>query len=461
MMIHRASSLFLASLVACTTIPVGAQGLRLPAGGAAVPAAATAGGTSNPGASQRSADYIVAIVNTEPITNQQVRLEMQRVARQLSQAQRPIPDAGELAAQVLEQLIVDRAQLQVAREAGIKIDPSAIDDAEQSVARQNQVNVAEMHRRLAADGIDVSVFRSQLRDQLLQVRIRDREVNQKVRVSELDIDQYLRERQKNPDDAQSELNIAHVLVALPDDASPAQIAAAQSKAQRILDSARAGDDFTKLARENSDAGGAAASGGEIGLRQANRYPALFVDSTRALPVGGLTLIRSGAGFHVLKVIEKHAGGMPAATAAQTHASHILLRLSPQLGEAEARAKLTDFRKRIVAGQADFATLAKENSQDGSAAAGGDLGWANPGQFVPEFEEVMGSLAPGQISEPLVSRFGAHLIKVIERRTVQLSQREQREAVRAILREQKLGDAYALWVQDLRARAYVEMREPPS
>jgi peptidyl-prolyl cis-trans isomerase SurA len=460
MMIHRASSLFLASLVACTAFPLGAQSLRMPVGPAA-PLAATAGGTSTPGAAQTSADYIVAIVNTEPITNQQVRLEMQRVARQLSQAQRPVPDAGELAARVLEQLIVDRAQLQAAREAGIKIDQSAIDDAEQSVARQNQVDVAEMHRRLAADGVELSVFRNHLRDQLMQSRIRDREVDQKVRVSELDIDQYLRERQKNPNDAQTELNIAQVLVALPDAASPAQIAAAQSKAQRILDRARAGDDFAKLAGENSDAAGAAASGGEIGLRPADRYPTLFVDATRSLPVGGLTLIRSGAGFHVLKVIEKHADGMPASTAVQTHASHILLRLSPQLGEAEARARLADFRKRILAGQADFATLAKENSQDGSAAEGGDLGWANPGQFVPEFEEVMSSLAPGQISEPLVSRFGVHLIKVIERRTVQLTQREQREAVRAIVREKKLNDAYALWMQDLRARAYVEMREPPS
>jgi peptidyl-prolyl cis-trans isomerase SurA len=457
MMIHRASSLLLASLVACTAMSLGAQGLRIPA----APSAATAGGTSTSGAAQRSADYIVAIVNSEPITNQQVRLEMQRVARQLSQAQRPVPDAGELAARVLEQLIVDRAQLHLAREAGIKVDQAAIDDAEQAVARQNQIDVAEMHRRLAADGIELSVFRSQLRDQLMQVRIRDREVNQKVRVSELDIDQYLREQQKIPDDAQSELNIAHVLVALPEDASPAQVAAAQSKAQRILDRARAGDDFAKLAGENSDAAGAAASGGEIGLRKADRYPTLFVDSTRALPVGGLTLIRSGAGFHVLKVIEKHAGGMPASTAVQTHASHILLRLSPQLSEAQARTKLADFRKRILAGQSDFAALAKENSQDGSAAEGGDLGWANPGQFVPEFEEVLNSLAPGQISEPLVSRFGVHLIKLIERRTVQLSQREQREAVRAIVREKKLNDAYTLWMRDLRARAYVEMREPPS
>ena len=459
MTIHRASSLFLASLIACTAVHVGAQSLRLPGGGAAPAAAGNA--TSKAGVAQKSADYIVAIVNSEPITNQQVRIEMQRAARQLSQAQRPLPDADELAAQVLEQLIVDRAQLHVAREAGIKIDASAIDEAEQSVARQNQVDVPEVRRRLAADGVDLSLFRSQLRDQLMLVRIRDRDVNQKVRVSELEIDQYLRDKQNSPLDAQSELNIAHVLVALPDDASPAQVAAAQTKAQRILDSARAGDDFAKLARENSDAAGAAASGGEIGLRQADRYPALFVDATRALTVGGLTLIRSGAGFHVLKVLENRAGGMPATTTAQTRASHILLRISPQLTEAAARAKLSDFRTRLLAGQADFATLAKDNSQDGSAAEGGDLGWASAGQFVPEFEEAMGSLAPGQISAPLVSRFGVHLIKVVERRTVQLSQREQREAIRSILREKKLNDAYALWVQDLRARAYVEMRDPPS
>ena len=455
MMKLRAFSLPLASLVACTAISVGAQGLRLQS----APAAAATGAATT-GASQRSSDYIVAIVNTEPITNQQVRLETQRLARQLAQAQRPIPDEGELAAQVLEQLIIDRAQLHLARESGIKIDEAAVDEAELSVARRNQVDVAEIRRRLAADGLDFGVFRNQLRDQLMLIRVREREVNQKVRISELDIDQYLRDQQKNQDTSLAELNIAHVLVALPEDASAAQIATAQSKAQRVLDSARAGEDFARLARENSDAPGAA-DGGEIGLRQADRYPVLFVDAARALPVGGLTLVRSGAGFHVLKVIDKRAGGMPATNTIQTRASHILLRPSVQLGEAAAREKLADFRKRILAGQADFATLAKENSQDGSAARGGDLGWASSGQFVPEFEEAMNALAPGQIGEPLVSRFGVHLIKVEERRTVQLSQREQREAIRAMLREKKLDTAYATWVQDLRARAYVEMREPPT
>lgn len=455
MMIHRAFSLTLASLVACTAISAGAQGLRLQG----VPSSA-ANGAAAASSSQRSADYIVAIVNTEPITNLQLRLEMQRRARQLAQAQQPIPDEREMTAQVMEQLINDRVQLHAARESGIKIDEAAVDEAEQTVARRNQVDVAEIRRRLASDGVDLAVFRGQLRDQLTLIRVREREVTQKVRVSELEIDQYLRDQQKKPDPSQSELNIAHVLVALPDDASAAQIATAQGKAQRVLDSARAGEDFARLARENSNAVGAA-DGGEFGLRRADRYPVLFVDATRDIPVGGLTLVRSGAGFHVLKVIEKRAGGMPPASTVQTHASHILLRLSAQLGEAAASEKLAEFRKRVLAGQADFATLAKENSQDGSAAQGGDLGWTGPRQFVPEFEEAMNALAPGQISEPLVSRFGVHLIKVLERRTVQLSQREQREAIRVMLREKKIDTAYAAWVQDLRARAYVEMREPPA
>ena len=459
MMIHRAVSLTLASIVACGALSAGAQGLRLSPGpaGAVAPAA---GSAASDGA-QRPSDYIVAVVNSEPITNQQVRLEMQRVARQFAQAQRPIPDTAELTAQVLERLITERAQLHVAREAGIKIDDTAIDDAEQSVARQNQVDVAEIRKRLAADGIDLSLFRGQLRDQLMMVKVRDREVNQKVKVSELDIDQYVRDQQKGQDDSQLELNIAHVLIAVAEDAGAAQIAAVQSRAQRVLEKARAGDDFVALARENSDAANAGPSGGEIGLRRADRYPPLFVDATRSLPVGGLTLIRSPAGFHVLKVLEKRVAGMPPSTIQQTHASHILLRVSPQLSEAAARAKLATFRRQIIAGETDFAASAKQNSQDGSAAQGGDLGWANPGQFVPEFEEVLSGLAPGEISEPLVSRFGVHLIKVIERRTAPLSQREKREAIRNILREKKLDEAYATWVQDLRSRAYVEMREPPS
>ena len=171
-------------------------------------------------------------------------------------------------------------------------------------------------------------------------------------------------------------------------------------------------------------------------------------------------VRSGAGFHVLKLLEQRREGLPAATVVQQRARHILLRTSAQMTEGMARDKLNDFRRRINASQTDFATLAKENSQDGSAASGGDLGWANPGQFVPEFEEVLNRLAPGQISDPLISRFGVHLIQLLERRNAAISEREQREQVRNMLREKKIDEVYVTWAQEVRAKAYVELRDPP-
>lgn len=448
-MTQRVVSLLFGSLLSAA---VAAQAQNQPLPGA------TASGAV-PVTGQRAADYIVAVVNSEPITNQQLRAEVDRVLRQMALAQQRAPDVRELAPQVLERLINDRTQLHFARDAGIRVDEAAVDEAEQNVARQNQIDTVEMYRRLAADGFDRKQFRSQLRDQLTIVRVREREVLQRVKVSELEIDQYLREKQASQDVSSMELNIAHVLVGLPDEPDATQLAAAQAKAQRLLDRARAGDDFARLARENSDALNAAA-GGQMGLRPADRYPTLFVNAARDLAVGSLTTVRSGAGIHVLKVLEKRAAGMPASATEQTRASHILLRLSSQLPEAAARERLLAIKKRLEAGQADFATLARESSQDGSAAQGGDLGWAAPGMFVPEFEEVMGTLAPGQISEPLVSRFGVHLITVMERRTVGLSQREMRDSVRAILREKKQEDAFLSWVQELRSRAYVEMRQPP-
>lgn len=450
MMTCRALIFLVGSLVCSAVLVVHAQTLRLPGPATVTPEA---------GAAAKSADYIVAIVNSEPITNHQVRQETQRLARQLAQSQQPMPEAPEMAAMALERLINDRAQLQLAKETGIKIDESVVDDAEQNVARQNQLDLAEMQRRLAADGIERAQFRNQLREQLILVRVRERDVNQKVRISELEIDQYLREQQRTLATLLPEINIAHVLIALPDGASAAQVSAAQLKAQQVVERARAGEDFSTLARLLSDAPDAS-NGGQLGLRPADKYPALFVETTRDLAVGGLTVVRSGAGVHVLKLVEKRASGMPATTVEQTLVSHILLRLTPQVTEAAARGKLLDMRQRIVAGQADFAMLAKENSQDGSAAQGGDLGWTAPGQLVPEFEDVMHNLAPGQVSEPLVSRFGVHLITVKQRRSVTLSQREQREAIRGLLRDKKLDDAFATWAQDLRARAYVEMRAPP-
>ena len=406
----------------------------------------------------QQADFIVAIVNSEPITNGEVRIEAARLAQQLVQARRPALSASELNRVVLERMISDKAQVQLAREMGLRVDETMVDQAELGVAQQNRIDLQELRRRLAADGLSVTQFRNQLRDQLLLSRIREREVDARVRVPDSEVDQYMRDQQLTSNAAMQEINVAQILVAVPESATSGEVAALQVKAQTALARARANEDFGKLAREMSDAPDRA-SGGQMGLRLPERLPPLFSDATRNLAEGAITdVLRSGAGFHILKVIEKRAPGAMMVT--QNRARHILLRSTAQMNETQAREKLTDIRRRVQAGQADFATLARETSQDGSAPQGGDLGWAGPGQFVPEFEAVIDSLQPNQISEPFVSRFGMHVIELLERRTVPLGLKEQREVVRNQLREKKLDSAYAAWAQDVRGRAYVEMREPP-
>ena len=454
-MIHRLVALIGAGLLALASLPSLGQGLRAsPAAASAMPAIRMQSNVPQP------ADYIVAVVNSEPITNNEVQREVQRLMQQMAQQRRPSPDHKELARQVLESLINQKVQLQNANETGIRVDDAAVDQAVQNIARQNQMEVAALQRRLAQDGMPFSQFRTQLKEQLMLTRLRERDVDSKVRISDLEVDQYLRDQQGSNDPASTEINLAQILVSVPDSATAAQIDVLQAKAQKVLARARAGEDFAALAREFSDAADRA-NGGQLGLRMADRYPPLFLEATQNLGVGAIAgLVRSGAGFHILKVIEKKNAGLPPMTVTQNRARHILLRVGPQLSESAARDKLSEFKRRILAGQADFAELARNNSQDGSAAQGGDLGWASPGMFVPEFEDAMNRLEPGQIADPLVSRFGVHLIQLMERRNAPLSQREQREAVRSMLREKKLDEAYATWAQDLRGRAYVEMRDPP-
>jgi peptidyl-prolyl cis-trans isomerase SurA len=442
-MTHRLMALTVASLALLAPLASPAQGLP-PATNAA----------------PQAVDYIVAVVNSEPITNNEVHAELQRVMQHPALQQQPQPDARELARQVLERLINDKVQLQLAHDIGIRVDEAAINQAEQAIARQNQMEVSELRRRLTLDGISLNQFRSQLRNQITLTRLRERELESRVRVSDLEVDQYLRERQGSTVTTTQEINLAQILIAVPEAATAEQVLTLQTRAQHALARARAGADFAALVNELSDAPDRA-NGGQLGLRTTDRYPPLFLEATRDLGVGNISeLVRSDAGFHILKVVEKKTAATPSLIITQSRARHILLRLSPELSEAAARDKLSEFKRRIAAGQADFAALARDNSQDGSAPQGGDLGWASPGMFVPEFEAVMNQLAPGQISEPLVSRFGVHLIQLIERRNVTTSLREQRDAARALLHEKKRNEAYVTWSQDLRARAYVELREPP-
>jgi peptidyl-prolyl cis-trans isomerase SurA len=448
--------LWLACVAQALTLmaPAAAQGLRIPPP-ASVPARPVDSGP-------RAADYIVAVVNSEPITNHEVRQRMARFEQQLAQQGQPVPPRPEFARQVLERLISEKAQLQLGRENGMKVEELAIDQAEQTIARRNQIDVAELRRRLQADGISLAAFREELRSEILLGRVRDRELESRVKVSDTEVDQYLRERQNSNDPAAVELNLAHILIAVPENATAAQIAAAREKAQRVRERARAGEDFAKLAHEVSDATGAAQNGGVVGLRTADRYPAVFLQAVQSVPEGGVSdVVRSGAGFHVLKVLEKRKSGLPGAQVMQSHARHILLRTGPQLSEQAARQRLADLKRRVQSGQGDFAQLAREFSQDGSASNGGDLGWSTPGLFVPEFEEAIDTLQPGQISDPIVTRFGVHLVQLLERRQTALTQREQRELARNMLREKKLDEAYAQWAREVRGRAYVEFREPPT
>jgi peptidyl-prolyl cis-trans isomerase SurA len=404
-------------------------------------------------------DYIVAVVNSELVTAAEVEQRIERIRAATTPRGGPRPPLSDpLRQQALDSLIEERVLLTYARESGMRVDDAEVDRAVQSIAAQNKMSMAQLRERVAADGIDFARFRSNLRDQILLERVREREVGQRTRVTDADIDKYLAER--NPGGARDvELNIAQILIPVPEGASAEDLAQRQARAEAALARVRAGEDFAVVAREMSEDGNRA-RGGEIGLRPAARLPDLFVEQVRGLRPGEVspTLLRTGAGLHVLKLIERRDSSGVRIT--QTRARHILLRPSPQLSADLARQRLLDMRAQIERGAASFENLARQYSEDASAAQGGDLGWVNPGAFVPEFEEAMNRLAVGGLSQPVSSRFGIHLIEVVERREATLDAKQLREQARNALREQKFEMAYLEWTKELRSRAYVEMRDPP-
>lgn len=410
--------------------------------------------------SAQQVDHIVAVVNSEPIVNSEVRLEIKRMAQQFAQQRQPAPPADELRRLVLERLINEKVQLQQAAETGIRIDDAAINQAEQNVATQNKMDVAELRRRIAREGTTVAAFRAQLRDQLTLSRLHEREVAGRIRISDADVERALQEQRGDKVDPFSlDINLAQILIAVPENVTEAQLATLTAQANKVLERARAGEDFGKLVQEVSAAD--KANGGALGLRRADRYPPAFVLATQQLAEGGISaLVRSGAGLHILKVLEKRNPAAVPEFVTETHARHILLRAATQVAQEAAFKRLSDIRERVVSGKADFAELAKEVSVDGSGPRGGDLGWARPGMFVPEFEEAMNRLTNGEISPPIASRFGMHLIQVTERRRKDLEPREIRELMRNQLREGKYEETFNNWARDLRDRAFVEMREPP-
>ncbi len=399
-------------------------------------------------------DRIVAVVNKEVITLSELNEAVSAAERQLRRQGTPAPERALLERQLLERLILEKAQLQMARDSGIRVDDVQVDRAVQRIAQNNNMTLADFRRALERDGVAFDTWRQELREQILLSRLREREVDDKVQVSDSEVDLFLEEMKGQPERA--EYNVSHVLVRIPEQASPERIEAARAKAQKALADARSGIDFAAVAASYSDAPDAI-GGGALGWRTQERLPEIFANAVAGMKPGEVSeVLRSPAGFHLLKLLAKR-GLDSGAPVTQTRARHILVRTSEVVSESEARRRLADLRERIVSGQADFGEMARVHSDDNSAARGGELDWIYPGDTVPDFERALNELKVGEISQPVKTPFGYHLIQVLERRSADMSPERRRLQARQALRERKSEEAYQEWLRQVRDQAYVELR----
>jgi peptidyl-prolyl cis-trans isomerase SurA len=401
-------------------------------------------------------ERIVAIVNKEVITASELNDAVAAAERQLRRRGTPPPERAVLERQMLERLILDKAQTQLARDSGIRVDELQLDRAVQRIAQSNNLSLADFRAALERDGLPFDLFRQDVREQIVLTRLREREVDDKIQVSDSEIDLFL-EAMKSAPAERAEYNLAHILVRVPEQASPERVEAARSRAEKALAEARAGADFAKLAAAYSDAP-EALQGGALGWRPHDRLPELFADALEKMNPGDLSpALRSPAGFHLLKLLERRSAGISDAPVAQTRLRHILVRPSETVSETEARRRLADLRSRIVSGEADFAEMARANSDDATAARGGELDWVYAGDTLPEFERAYRDLKIGEISEPVRTPFGYHLIQVLERRSADMSPERKRLQARQVLRERKADEAFLEWLRQLRDQTYVELR----
>jgi peptidyl-prolyl cis-trans isomerase SurA len=402
-------------------------------------------------------DRIVAVVNKEVITASELNEAIGSAERALRRRNTPLPSRDLLERQMLERLVLEKAQLQMARETGIRVDELQLDRAVQRVAEQNRMTLAEFRGALERDGVSFVSYREDLREQIILSRLREREVNDKIQVSDGEIDLFLEDMKSTAE--RMEFNLAHILVRIPEQASPERIQAARGRADKVVAEARGGTDFGRLAASYSDAPDAL-QGGALGWRAQDRLPDLFVSVLRKMAPGEVSdVLRSPAGFHVVKLIDRRGAGAAegGAPVLQTRLRHILIRTSDTVSEADARRRLLTLRERIVSGDADFAEMARVHSDDGSAARGGELDWIYPADTVPDFERAYLDLRINEVSEPVRTHFGYHLIQVLERRTADLSTDRRRLQARQALRERKSDDAYQEWLRQLRDQSYVEIR----
>ncbi len=464
---NRAQRCFAASLFTLSLASFGSGVAHAQAPSSAVNSAAnSSAATGSPSAALpagsnnlRDLDRIVAVVNTDVITANELSSRMRSVELQLRRQNIEIPPQDVLRSQVLDRLIVDRAQVQLARDIGVRVDDAQVDRAVAVIAEQNKMTLPQLRDRIEREGSTFSRFRDDLRTEILVGRVREREVDARVQISEADIASFLAEQGAAPA-GPVEFNIAQILLRLPEGASTEQINRQRLRGEELVKQAQKGVEFARMAASFSDAPEGLAGGG-LGWRPADRLPELFVQAVAGLKPGETAeLVRSPNGFHVLKLLDRRDSGggkIGGGAIKQTRAKHILIRPTEVVAEAEILRRLREIKQRVEQDAASFEEMAKQFSVDGSAGSGGDLGWIYQGDTVPEFERAMDALELKKISEPVRSPFGWHLILVEERRVDEASPDRVRLQARQALRERRADEAYQDWLRQLRDRTYVEMR----
>lgn len=399
-------------------------------------------------------DRIVAVISDQVITRRELDERMKTVVLELQRQGTPLPPNDVLEKQVLERMIQSRLQLQFAKETGLRIDDSALDSAIGRIASNNKLSVQELRGLIEKDGINFARYREDIREEIILVRLREREVENKIQIADSEIDNFLKTLQQQESSGE-EFNLSHILIRVPEQASPEQLQDRRSRAERALGQIKNGTDFRQIAAAVSDAPDGI-QGGLMGWREFVQLPTVFSDAVKGLKPGEVSgVLRSAAGFHILRVNDRR-GHVNDAMVTQTRSRHILVKTSELVSENDARERIVKILDRIE-NKADFADVARLQSEDASAAKGGDLGWLSPGDTVPEFEKAMDALKPGQVSAPVRSPFGWHLIQVLERRSQDMSQQQQRLRARQALREQKAEEAYLEWTRQLRDSIFVDIR----
>ncbi|MDO8263190.1 MAG: peptidylprolyl isomerase [Gallionella sp.] len=399
-------------------------------------------------------DSVVAVVNDDVITRYELDEHVRMVVSQLQKQRTPLPAPEVLERQILERMITDMLQAQFANESGVRVDDTQLDMAITRIAQQNNFPTsAEFRAKLEAEGMDFKKFREEIRSEIISTRLREREVDSKLVISDSEVDNYLANKSKMGN-AGEEFHLAHILVAVPEQASADKIQAARDKAEQALKQLMSGADFAQVAAGVSDARDAL-KGGDLGWRPNGSLPPLFLNELQKLQPGQVSaVLRSPSGFHIIRLVDKRSGNA-AVVITQTHARHILIKTNEIVSESEAKRRLMEIKQRIEAG-ADFADQAKRYSQDGSAQQGGDLDWLSPGQTVSEFEGAMNKLQPG-MTGAVQTQFGWHLIQVLERRNTDVSEQQKRQQARISIGTFKSDELYQDWLRQLRDRAFVEYR----